>query len=254
MKIISEPEANQRRVSFVIGASGAIGQAIFSELAASGHQVGGTYCSHKDELLSLIAELDPADTQHYATACDTSDSESVANAYSALEARLGKPNTLIYCAGIRRDRPHSHLNMSDWDAVLNTNLRGAADFVRQALESMTRARSGRIILISSVSGSNGVAGQSSYGASKAGLEAIVRAVSREVGQVGVSINAVAPGLIESEMTADLPDAVTRQFLSRIPFRRFGQPRDVAQLVAFLASDQANYITGQTFTIDGGLSA
>lgn len=128
MKGSSKDEDKQHRVSFVIGASGAIGQAVFAELSAQGHRVGGTYRSRKEKLINFIANIDPEKNLHCAVRCDTSNRQSVAEAYTRLVAELGEPDNLIYCAGIRRDRPQISQNTEDWDAVLNTNLRGAVDF------------------------------------------------------------------------------------------------------------------------------
>lgn len=254
MTVDSKSGTDQARVCFIVGASGAIGRAIVLEMAATGHRIGGTYRSRKRELEAFIDRLDQGAARHCVAECDTSDRQSVARAYAALEGNLGTPNSLIYCAGIRRDRPLVHMDPEDWDAVLDTNLRGAFDFVRLVLPSMIRARYGRIVLISSVSGSFGVDGQSNYGASKAGMEALARSVAREVGPFRIAINAIAPGLVESEMTDGLSAASTRGFLNRIPLRRFAKASEISPLAGFLASDRASYITGQTFTIDGGLSA
>lgn len=240
--------------TFLIGASGDLGRAVAIGLIDAGHRVALTYNANEEPIRDLLLHADRAGVDGIGSQCDTRDPAAIRSTYQRFVDALGPPAALVYCAGIRRDRPLLNMADEDWADVLDTNLRGAMQFVRLAGADMVRARCGRIILISSVSGRVGVAGQANYGASKGGMDAMIRALTREFGPFGVTINGVAPGLVESAMTADLPASVKRGYLSRIALRRFAQPADIAPIVGFLASNGARYITGQTFVVDGGLTA
>ena len=229
------------RPCLVTGGSRGIGLAIARTFAAQGDEVVITYRSGEppDGLRGVIA--------------DVNDSGSVDAAFTEAERIFGRGiDVLVANAGITKDTLLMRMSDEDWADVLDTNLSGAFRCARRAAKGMIRARSGRIILISSIVGLYGAPGQSNYAASKAGLVGLARSITRELGGRGITANVVAPGFIETEMTAALPDERRKTYLSAIPAGRFAQPQEVADAVAFLASDSAAYISGAVIPVDGGM--
>jgi len=239
------------KVALVTGASRGIGQAIAHALAAQGAIVVGTATS--DQGAQAIADkLAEAGYKGTGLKLDVRDSESVAAVLSSITDSYGAPAILVNNAGITADNLLMRMKENEWDDVLNTNLGSVYRLSKAVLRGMTKSRWGRIINISSVVGGMGNAGQSNYAAAKAGMEGFTRALAREVGSRAITVNAVAPGFIDTDMTRALNDSQRDVMLEQIPLGRLGQADEIAAAVGFLASESAGYITGATLPVNGGM--
>ena len=239
------------RVTFVTGASQGIGRACALVLAEQGARVVAGARQH-EKLEQLVAEIRASGGQAAAVPLDVTSAESIAAAFRRAEEVFGKVEILVNNAGITRDGLALRMKRQSWDAVLETNLTGAFLCIQQALPAMVRARWGRIINISSVVGETGNPGQANYVASKAGLIGLTKALAQEVASRNITVNAVAPGFIETAMTNAMEPPAREKLLGLIPLGRMGTDRDVAHAVRFLASDEAAYITGAVLDVNGGL--
>ena len=241
----------QDKVALVTGASQGIGRATALALVAAGAKVA-VAARNTEKLATLVAEIESAGGTALAVPMDVADPAQVKTGFQQLLAKFGKLDILVNNAAITRDTLALRMKLEDWDAVLRTNLTGAHLCIQQALGAMLKQRSGRIINITSVVAQTGNAGQANYVASKAGLIGLTRAIAVEVASRNITVNAVAPGFIDTPMTAPLSQELKDKMKSMIPLARFGTDADVAAAIVFLASDEAAYITGQVLDVNGGL--
>ena len=238
------------KIAIVTGASQGIGETIAVEMAKSGANV---FClaRNKNALDSTINKIISNGDKASAYSCDISDNEQFNNIVTDIFKEYGSIDILVNNAGITNDTLLMRMSDDQWDSVLNINLKGSFTCTRTVIKYMMKKKSGRIINITSIVGLTGNAGQANYAASKAGLIGMTKSIAKEVASRGITANCVAPGWIETAMTEQLSDDVKNKFLSQIPTGKIGYPRDIANTVIFLASKEAEYITGQTITVDGG---
>ena len=242
----------ENQVAVVTGAGRGIGHAIAVRLAKEGARVASV--SRTEANAQRTADEINANRADAAKAyaVDVADQDAVQEAAAKIFAEFGRVDILVNNAGVTRDGLSMRMSMEDWDTVLNTNLKGAFNFTQAVMRPMIKQRSGRIINISSIAGLTGNAGQANYSASKAGLIGLTKTLARELASRGITVNAVAPGLIETDMTTVLSDEIRQAILQKVPLGKLGEPEDIAGAVAYLASPEAKYITGQVLTVDGGM--
>ena len=242
------------KCALVTGGGRGIGRAVCLELARGGASVAVNYAGSEEaarETVERCLELGAPDA--FAIRADVAEEQAVAAMLAAVEERLGRIDILVNNAGVTRDGLMLRMKDADWDAVLDTNLKGAFHCMRGVYQGMMRRRYGRIINISSVVGLRGNAGQANYSASKAGLIGMSKSMAKELASRGVTVNVVAPGFITTDMTAALPQAAQEALLATIPMKRLGAPEDVARAVAFFAGEESAYLTGQVLCVDGGMA-
>jgi 3-oxoacyl-[acyl-carrier protein] reductase len=239
------------RTAFITGASRGIGRACALALSQGGVRVA-VAARNLEQLEALAAEIRAAGHEAFAVGLDLASPESIKEAIAKTAKDFGPITILVNNAGITKDNLALRMKKEDWDAVIATNLTGAFLAIQQVLQGMMKERWGRIINISSVVGETGNAGQANYVASKAGLIGLTKSIAQEMGSRNITVNAVAPGYVETDMTQGLSEELKQKMLANIPLKRIGRPEDVAAAVRFLASDEAGYITGHVLDVNGGI--
>lgn len=243
----------QKRLALVTGGSRGIGRAIVLKLASCGYRVAINYQSAQGAAEELVQSICSAGGEAAAFKADVSDPDQVKVLFNAVNKEMGSVEVLVANAGVTRDNLLMRMKDEEWQKVLTTNLNSVYYCTREAIRPMMKARYGRIIAISSVVALTGNAGQANYAAAKAGVLGLIKSLARELASRGITANSIAPGYIETDMTAVLPEEVRAAVLEKIPLARYGQPEDIAKAVAFLASEDASYITGQVLAVDGGMT-
>jgi acetoacetyl-CoA reductase len=239
------------KACLVTGGSRGIGRAIALELGQHGASVAVGYASNQEAAERVAGEIATRGGQAFAFGCDVQDAQAIEGAVASVIERFGKIDALVNNAGITRDRSLAKMSSEEWDDVIQTNLTSVFQMTSRVLPHMVQAGYGRIVNISSVIGVHGNFGQANYAAAKAGIIGFTKSAALEVARKGVTVNAITPGFIETEMIAAMPDEVRDKILAKIPMGRFGRPEEIAQVAAFLISS-GDYITGQVIAIDGGL--
>ncbi|HCV3353106.1 TPA: 3-oxoacyl-[acyl-carrier-protein] reductase [Staphylococcus aureus] len=238
--------------ALVTGASRGIGRSIALQLAEEGYNVAVNYAGSKEKAEAVVEEIKAKGVDSFAIQANVADSDEVKAMIKEVVSQFGSLDVLVNNAGITRDNLLMRMKEQEWDDVIDTNLKGVFNCIQKATPQMLRQRSGAIINLSSVVGAVGNPGQANYVATKAGVIGLTKSAARELASRGITVNAVAPGFIVSDMTDALSDELKEQMLTQIPLARFGQDTDIANTVAFLASDKAKYITGQTIHVNGGM--
>lgn len=241
------------KVALVTGASRGIGRAIALRLASDGYAVAVNYAANSAAADEVVAAIIANGGSAIAVQGDVGDVDAVGAMFTSVEERLGRVDVLVNNAGITRDDLLLRMGPADWDDVIATNLRSVYLCSRAAMRGMLRSKWGRIISVSSISGISGNPGQANYAASKAGIIGFSKSIAREIGSRNITVNVVAPGFIETDMTEELGPEIAQEVAGRVAVGRLGRPEEIAAAVGYLASDDAAYVTGQTLVVDGGLA-